>query len=78
MPLVGSGGIHTLQDARDYIDAGAGAVQLDAAIWVEPWLFEGVSRDLAGMTVTRPTDAFPDEWYPGMGDTDAKARNLKT
>jgi dihydroorotate dehydrogenase (NAD+) catalytic subunit len=77
MPLVGSGGIHTLQDARDYIDAGAGAVQLDAAIWVEPWLFEGVSRDLAGMTVTRPTDAFPDEWYPGMGDTDAKARNLK-
>ena len=28
-----------------------GAVQVDAAIWVEPWLFEGVSRDLAGMTV---------------------------
>lgn len=73
MPLIGSGGIHSLQDARDYIDAGAGAVQLDAAIWTEPWLFEGVARDLSGKTVTRTSDAYLDEWHPGMGDTEADA-----
>lgn len=77
IPIVGAGGIHTLQDARDYVDAGAQAVQLDAAIWTTPWLLEAISRDLAGMTVTRPAGAYPDEWRPGMGDTEAEQRNLK-
>lgn len=77
MPIIGAGGIHNLQDARDYLDAGASAVQLDAAIWTTPSLLESVSRDLAGMTVTRPTGAYPDEWRPGMGDTEAEQRRLK-
>lgn len=77
IPIIGVGGIQSLQDARDYIEAGAAAVQLDAAIWVTPWLLTAVCRDLAGMTVTRPSGAYTDEWHPGMGDTEAEQRKLK-
>lgn len=70
VPIIGAGGIHTLQDARDYLDAGAVAVQVDSVIWVQPRRLERIARDLGGSLVTRATDAMPDEWNPDMGDTE--------
>ncbi|MBC8100927.1 MAG: tRNA-dihydrouridine synthase [Armatimonadetes bacterium] len=74
IPVIGAGGIHSPQDARDYLEAGACAVQVDSATWVQPTLLEFIARDLGGMTVTRPSGAFPDEWFPGMGDTERDKR----
>lgn len=75
--VIASGGIHSVDDARDYIlNAGAAAVQLDAAIWVQPSLLNLVARDLAGLILTRPKDALPDEWFPGIGETDAKRMGI--
>ena len=34
--LVASGGVHTRQQARDCLKAGADALQLDSLVWVEP------------------------------------------
>ncbi|MEL7235295.1 MAG: hypothetical protein AAGK74_12415, partial [Chloroflexota bacterium] len=36
VPIIGAGGIHTQQDARDYIEAGTVAVQVDSVTWVLP------------------------------------------
>jgi dihydroorotate dehydrogenase (NAD+) catalytic subunit len=69
IPIIGSGGIHSLEDARDYLEAGAVAVQVDTAIWVQPRILERIARDLSGNLLTRPTQAFPDEWNADMGDT---------
>lgn len=33
-PIVACGGIHTLQDMREFLEAGASAVQVDSAVWV--------------------------------------------
>ena len=33
IPIIGAGGVHSPQDARDYIEAGAVAVQVDTATW---------------------------------------------
>lgn len=74
IPVIGSGGIHTPQDARDYLEAGATAVQVDSVTWVQPGMLEYIARDLGGMTVTREIGAFPDEWFPGMGDTERDKR----
>lgn len=70
VPVIGAGGIHSAQDARDYIEAGARAVQIDSATWVSPRLLEIIARDLGGATTTRPTGAFPDEWFFGMSDSE--------
>lgn len=75
IPIIGAGGIHTAQDARDYIDAGARAVQVDSVTWIQPHMLEIIARDLGGLVVTRPSDALPDEWFPGMGDTDRRSAN---
>ena len=72
LPVIGCGGIHSAQDARDFIEIGARAVQLDSVIWTRPGLAEIIARDLAGLELTRPTDAYPDEWFPGIGETDRK------
>ena len=61
IPIIGSGGIHSVQDARDYLEAGAVAVQVDAAVWSLPKLLENISREMGGMTVTQPIDAL-DNW----------------
>lgn len=70
MPIIGAGGIHSMDDARDYIEAGARAVQLDAAIWGQPHLLERIARDLGGWLVTRAAGAYRDEWHTDMGDTE--------
>lgn len=74
IPVIGSGGIHSQQDARDFIDAGARAVQVDSVTWVQPKMLEYIARDLGGLVLTRPTGALADEWFPGMGETDRKER----
>ncbi len=74
VPIIGAGGIHTLQDARDYIDAGATAVQVDSVTWIAPKQLEYIARDLAGLTVTKETDALPDEWQEGMSSTTLRRR----
>lgn len=66
VPIIGAGGIHSLQDARDYLDAGAVAVQVDSVIWTNPRQLEYIARDLTGLTVTRESGALSDEWYEGM------------
>lgn len=74
IPIIGSGGIHTPQDARDFVDAGAVAVQVDTATWVQPKMLERISRDLGGWITTREKGALPDEWHPDMSDTEAIQR----
>ena len=67
VPIIGAGGIHSPQDARDFIDAGAVAVQVDTATWAEPKMLERIARDLGGWIATRKKDALMDEWHPDMG-----------
>jgi len=69
VPVIGCGGIHTADDARDFLEAGAVAVQVDTATWVQPRLLEVIARNLGGLELTRVAGALPDEWQPGMGET---------
>jgi len=75
VPIIGCGGIHSIDDARDYLDAGAIAVQVDSATWIKPALLERIARDLSGSLVTRGNNAYIDEWHPDMGDTEYRALN---
>ena len=76
IPIIASGGVHSPQDARDYIDAGAVAVQVDAATWAQPKMLERIARDLGGWIATRQRDALPDEWNPDMSHTEAIQRRV--
>ncbi|MFP4323115.1 MAG: hypothetical protein ACLFTK_11735 [Anaerolineales bacterium] len=69
VPVIGCGGIHTPDDARDFITAGARAVMLDSVVWVNPRQAEVIARNLGGAEITRTSGALADEWHPGMGDT---------
>lgn len=69
VPIIASGGIHTPDDARDFITAGARAVQLDTVVWVNPKMAEIIARNLGGSELTRTSGALADEWEPGMGET---------
>jgi dihydroorotate dehydrogenase (NAD+) catalytic subunit len=69
IPIVGSGGIHSPDDARDFLDAGAIAVQVDTLTWTQPHLVEVIARNLGGLELTRAVGALADEWQPGMGKT---------
>ena len=46
-PIIGAGGIYSVDDAQAMLAAGAVAVQLDAAIWTRPQIVEEL-KDLAG------------------------------
>jgi dihydroorotate dehydrogenase (NAD+) catalytic subunit len=70
IPVIGVGGIHSAQDARDYLEAGARAVQVDSLTWVQPKQLEAIARDLGGLVLTQPHGAFADEWHPAMGETE--------
>ena len=71
LPLIGAGGIHSPADARDYLEAGAAAVQVDSVIWAQPKMLERIARDLGGWIATRHKDALLDEWNPDMSQTEA-------
>ncbi len=74
LPIIASGGIHSPQDARDYLEAGAVAVQVDTATWAQPKMLERIARDLGGWVATRQKDALPDEWNPEMTHTEVIQR----
>jgi dihydroorotate dehydrogenase (NAD+) catalytic subunit len=70
VPIIGAGGIHNPQDARDFLEAGAVAVQVDSVTWALPRMIEIIGRDLAGLVLTREQGALGDEWFTGIGHTD--------
>ncbi|MBN1679400.1 MAG: nitronate monooxygenase [Anaerolineae bacterium] len=74
IPVIGSGGIHSSDDARDFLEAGAAAVQVDTLIWTKPRELEIIARNLGGLEFTRAAGAYADEWEPGMGQTMWQAR----
>jgi len=47
VPLVASGGIYSIEQARTALDAGAAAIQIDVAVWVEPELPGRIARAVA-------------------------------
>jgi len=47
LPFIGCGGIHSLEDARAFLRAGAVAVQIDAALWRDPACLASIARGLA-------------------------------
>ncbi|MBK8049777.1 MAG: hypothetical protein IPK16_23320 [Anaerolineales bacterium] len=47
--LIASGGIHTVSQVRQALSAGASAVQIDSAIWVEPALPQQLYSELQSM-----------------------------
>ncbi|MCC7448551.1 MAG: hypothetical protein IT324_14110 [Anaerolineae bacterium] len=69
IPIIGSGGVHNPDDARDYLEAGAVAVQVDSIAWVRPDMVEVIARNLGGLELTRMSGALADEWRPGLGET---------
>lgn len=74
-PIIAAGGIRTPQDARDYLMAGAAAVQIDTTAWIDPASVTWIARDLRGGTITQPVDATVADWHPRMGETE---RTLQT
>lgn len=69
VPVTGGGGIHSPDDARDFLEAGAVAVQVDTLTWVQPGKLEVIARNLGGLELTRAAGALADEWEPGIGQT---------
>ena len=47
VPVVGSGGVSNLDDARALLEAGCAAVQIGAAIWRDPQILCHIARSLA-------------------------------
>lgn len=47
VPIVASGGVHTLEDARALLAAGALAVQIDTLIWRDPQAAMSIAEALA-------------------------------
>lgn len=45
-PLISCGGIHTVAQARQILHAGASAIQIDSAFWVEPSLPARLAHEL--------------------------------
>jgi dihydroorotate dehydrogenase (NAD+) catalytic subunit len=74
IPVIGCGGIHSPDDARDFLEAGAVAVQVDTVTWARPHMIEVIARNLGGLELTRAAGALADEWEPGIGNTMLIAR----
>ncbi len=76
IPVIGCGGIHNPDDAREFLAAGARAVQVDSVTWVRPDMTEIIARNLGGLELTRVAGALADEWHPGLGETAALRSQL--
>ncbi len=46
-PLIACGGIHSADDAREFLAAGASAVEIDSAAWIDPSIVARVAAELA-------------------------------
>jgi len=53
LALIACGGIHSVAQAEQVLAAGARAVQLDGAVWVEPGLATLLAAELAGQQRNR-------------------------
>ncbi len=51
-PLIACGGIHSAQDAREFLAAGAVAVEIDSAAWIDPSIVGRVATELVNWTQT--------------------------
>ncbi len=60
IPIIGAGGIHSTQDARDFLEAGAAAVQVDSVTWVMPKVLETIAKELNGLEGTQPSEEMND------------------
>lgn len=76
VPVIGCGGIHHPDDAREYLEAGARAVQLDSVVWVRPEMVSIIARNLGGQELTRKVGALEDEWYQGIGETAGRRNQI--
>ena len=45
-PIVACGGVHSAEDAREFLAAGACAVEIDSAEWIEPGMAGRMARGL--------------------------------
>ena len=50
IPLVACGGIHSTEDAREFLAAGACAVEIDSAEWTEPGIAARMAMELESET----------------------------
>jgi len=46
VPLIACGGIHSVEDAREFLAAGANAVEIDSAEWIEPGIAARMATEL--------------------------------
>ena len=51
-PLVACGGVHSADDAREFLSAGASAVEIDSAAWIDPACVTRIAAGLANRTQT--------------------------
>jgi dihydroorotate dehydrogenase (NAD+) catalytic subunit len=49
VPLIGNGGVHSTDDARALLNAGAVAVQIGGALWGDPACLARIATDLASL-----------------------------
>jgi dihydroorotate dehydrogenase (NAD+) catalytic subunit len=50
VPLVACGGVHAAGDVRAFLAAGAVAVEIDSAAWVDPQIPGKIAKDLGALT----------------------------
>ena len=53
-PLIACGGIHTATQAQQILAAGASAIQIDSAIWIEPGLPARLAHGTFSQALLRP------------------------
>lgn len=55
-PIIASGGIHTVEDALEFLALGASAVQVGSATWVDPGTTLRIVKDIAAGQQTERID----------------------
>jgi dihydroorotate dehydrogenase (NAD+) catalytic subunit len=53
VPLIGSGGVHSTEDAQAFLSAGAVAIQVGSALWRDPECLAGIATSLAAADLPR-------------------------
>ncbi len=49
VPLIGAGGIHNADDVREFLHAGARAVEIDTVLWRDPRVFDAIAKEFTGV-----------------------------
>jgi dihydroorotate dehydrogenase (NAD+) catalytic subunit len=50
VPVIACGGIHSAEDAREFLVAGACVVEIDSAEWIEPGIATKIAMELESET----------------------------